>query len=70
MSRNPNKWAKVADVPEFSVTEKYAKVCVPEGAISIVIDVPRMRHVGTSWGGGLRLYRRALPHQIARFRLI
>ena len=46
----PNKCAKVADVAEFSVTEYYEKVCVPEGAIPIVIDVPRLRHVGASWG--------------------
>ena len=50
MSRNTNIWAKVADVPEFSVTETYEKVCVSEGVISIVIDVPRLRHVGASWG--------------------
>ena len=31
---------------EFSVTEYYEKVCVPEGVIPIVIDVPRLRHVG------------------------
>ena len=47
----PNKCAKVDDVPRFSVTEYYEKVCVPEGVIPIVIDVPRLRHVGTSWGG-------------------
>ena len=35
---------------EFSVTEYYEKVCVPEGVIPIVIDVPRLRHVGASWG--------------------
>ena len=46
----PNKWAKVGDVSGFSVTEYYEKVCVPEGVISIVIDVPRLRHVGASWG--------------------
>ena len=46
----PNKWGKVGDGSEFSVTEYYEKVCVPEGVISIVIDVPRLRHVGTSWG--------------------
>ncbi len=50
MSRAPNKWAKVADVDEFSVTAKYEKVCVSEGAISIVIDGPRLRHVGHIWG--------------------
>ena len=50
MSRDPNKWAKVADVSEFSVTEKYEKVCVSEGFIAIVIDGPRMRNVGPSWG--------------------
>ena len=38
------------DGSEFSVTEYYGKVCVPEGAISIVIYVPRLRHVGASWG--------------------
>ena len=42
----PNKCAKVDDGSEFSVTEYYEKVCVPEGAIPIVIDVPRLRHVG------------------------
>ena len=46
----PNKCEKVDDVPGFSVTEYYEKVCVPEGAIPIVIDVPRLRHVGASWG--------------------
>ena len=51
----PNKWAKVDDGSEFSVTEYYEKVCVPEGVIPIVIDVPRLRHVGASWGGGTRL---------------
>ena len=42
----PNKWANVGDGSEFSVTEYYEKVCVPEGVIPIVIDVPRLRHVG------------------------
>ena len=64
----PNKCAKVADVPEFSVTGYYEKVCVPEGVISIVIDVPRLRHVGASWGGGTRLYRRDCAYQIAGLR--
>ena len=64
----PNKWAKVGAGSEFSVTEKYEKVCVPEGVISIVIDVPRLRHVGASWGGGLRLYRGDLPYQMPGLR--
>ena len=55
MGWDPNKCAKVDDVPGFSVTEYYEKVCVPEGVIPIVIDVPRLRHVGAIWGGGLRL---------------
>ena len=46
----PNKCAKVDDGSEFSVTEYYEKVCVPEGVMPIVIDVPRLRHVGASWG--------------------
>ena len=58
------------DGSEFSVTEYYEKVCVPEGVIPIVIDVPRLRHVGASWGGGTRLYRRELPYQIAGIHLI
>ncbi len=70
MRRHTNKWAKVADGSEFSVTEQYAKVCVAEGAISIVIDGPRLRHVGTSWGGGTRLYRGDLPYQMPGTRLI
>ena len=57
----PNKWAKVGDVSGFSVTGYYEKVCVPEGVIPIVIDVPRLRHVGASWGGRIRLYRRNAP---------
>ena len=63
-------FAQLADVAEFSVTEYYEKVCVPEGVIPIVIDVPRLRHVGASWGGGIRLYRRERAYQIARTRLI
>ena len=55
MSRYPNKCAKVADVPEFSVTEKYEKVCVPEGVISIVIDVPALRKVGPIGGRHFRV---------------
>ena len=66
----PNKCTKVGDGSEFIVTEYYEKVCVPEGVISIVIDVPRLRHVGASWGGGIRLYRRGRAYQIARTRLI
>ena len=66
----PNKCAKMDDGSEFSVTGYYEKMCVPEGVIPIVIDVPRLRHVGASWGGGTRLYRRNLPHQVARTRLI
>ena len=65
----PNKCAKVDDGSEFSVTEYYEKVCVPEGVIPIVIDVPRLRHVGASWGGGLRLYRRERAYQIAGIHL-
>ena len=66
----PNKCAKVADVAEFSVTEYYEKVCVPEGVIPIVIDVPRLRHVGASWGCASDLYRRKLPYQMPGLRLI
>ena len=51
MSKSANKWAKVADVDELSVTDKYEKVCVSEGAIAIVIGGPKLRHVGASWGG-------------------
>ena len=58
------------DVSGFSVTEYYEKVCVPEGVIPIVIDVPRLRHVGASWGGGFRLYRGDLPYQMPGTRLI
>ena len=50
MGLYPNKCAQLDDVPGFSVTEYYEKVCVPEGVIPIVIDVPRLRHVGASWG--------------------
>ncbi len=41
----------MANVDEFCVTEEYEKVCVSEGVMSIVIDRPRLRHVGASWGG-------------------
>ena len=60
----------MADVSEFSVTEYYEKVSVPEGVIPLVIDVPRLRHVGASWGGGIRLYRRERAYQIAGTHLI
>ena len=55
---------------EFSVTEYYEKVCVPEGAIPIVIDGPRLRHVGASWVAAPDLYRRDLPYQMPGIRLI
>ena len=58
----------MADVDALSVTEKYEKVCVPEGVISIVINGPRLRHVGHIWGCVPVVPRRfALPyarHQI------